>query len=526
MDADETDVDCGAGCAKCADGLTCAAAADCKSTFCNTTTKLCATDHCADTVKDGDETDTDCGGSCPTKCTEGKACAVAGDCTGGLCSPVTNTCVVAHCTDTLKDGDETDLDCGGSCSTKCANGKGCAVAADCTSTFCNTTTQQCIADHCADTVKDGDETAPDCGGSCISKCATGLGCAIPGDCASTFCNVTTKLCVADHCGDAVKNNTETDVDCGGSCTTKCATGQTCAVGADCTNTFCNTTTKTCVDDHCTDTAKDGDETDVDCGGSCATKCAVGKACVAQSDCATGLACHLGTCANQAPPSTGLVGWWPLETGPLVPDASGTLNNGIATGGFTVVAGKVGTALNLDGTACVGIPNSASLTMAGLNTVSVMGWVKYGGTCTQDNCTFWNKENEYEFAVSGPGFLPQGQFTEAVQNKAGPGWFWTGSAGGVIAAGVWHHVAFVWNGANVRRYLDGVSFVTASNPRTLADATGLNTTTNGAGIGCRGVSTAGSTTGASAFFQGVVDEFAVYNRALTALEIKTYYDSTK
>ncbi len=41
------------------------------------------------------------------------------------------------CSDGVKNGSETAVDCGGSCSTKCANGQACSVAADCTSGACS-----------------------------------------------------------------------------------------------------------------------------------------------------------------------------------------------------------------------------------------------------------------------------------------------------------------------------------------------------------------------------------------------------
>lgn len=52
---------------------------------------------------------------------------------------------------------------------------------------------------------------------------------------------------------------------------------------------------------CDDTAKDGGETDVDCGGSaltCATRCALGKSCQVGSDCASGF-CADGVCCDTA-----------------------------------------------------------------------------------------------------------------------------------------------------------------------------------------------------------------------------------
>ena len=46
---------------------------------------------------------------------------------------------------------------------------------------------------------------------------------------------------------------------------------------------------------CTDGRQNGDETDVDCGGSCTTKCAPGKHCALSTDCQSGI-CMGGVCS--------------------------------------------------------------------------------------------------------------------------------------------------------------------------------------------------------------------------------------
>ncbi len=82
---------------------------------------------------------------------------------------------------------------------------------------------------------------------------------------------------------------ETDVDCGKNCP-KCAAGKTCAVDTDCASgLLCHPTTKKCTTSTCTDKLKGPGESDVDCGGSC-SKCSSGKNCTASEDCATGLTC--------------------------------------------------------------------------------------------------------------------------------------------------------------------------------------------------------------------------------------------
>jgi hypothetical protein len=47
---------------------------------------------------------------------------------------------------------------------------------------------------------------------------------------------------------------------------------------------------------CSDGVKNGLETDTDCGGPCATRCADGKGCTKHQDCASGICSTAGTCA--------------------------------------------------------------------------------------------------------------------------------------------------------------------------------------------------------------------------------------
>jgi hypothetical protein len=67
------------------------------------------------------------------------------------------------CSDGQKNGDETDVDCGGSCS-PCADQDGCATASDCLSSVCSNGI--CQAPTCADSIQNGDEAGIDCGGPC------------------------------------------------------------------------------------------------------------------------------------------------------------------------------------------------------------------------------------------------------------------------------------------------------------------------------------------------------------------------
>jgi hypothetical protein len=57
------------------------------------------------------------------------------------------------------------------------------------------------------------------------------------DCASAVC--TFNVCAPPSCFDSAKNGSESDVDCGGACDAKCVTGQACGSGADCSSGTCN-----------------------------------------------------------------------------------------------------------------------------------------------------------------------------------------------------------------------------------------------------------------------------------------------
>jgi len=70
-------------------------------------------ESCFDSITNGDETDVDCGGSCQ-KCKEAQQCNRAIDCLSDFCSP-DGICTIPSCFDGWKNGNESDIDCGGIC---------------------------------------------------------------------------------------------------------------------------------------------------------------------------------------------------------------------------------------------------------------------------------------------------------------------------------------------------------------------------------------------------------------------------
>jgi hypothetical protein len=301
QDNTETDIDCGGGgCTTCALGKKCLADADCGSNACDALSLKCVATQCTDNRVDGNETDVDCGGgTCPSGCATGKNCKVDGDCISSACDALSLKCVANQCADDQKDGNETDTDCGGGTCGACANTKKCKVDADCTSMACDALSLTCDPTQCSDHQKDGNETDVDCGGGTCSACPTGKGCKANSDCTSSACDLVKDLCVGSTCSDERKDGTETDTDCGGGTCPACATGLKCMVDADCTTNACDAVSLLCVASQCADHRKDGIETDTDCGGGiCPTACALGKLCQLDTDCMSAACDALSTtCIN-------------------------------------------------------------------------------------------------------------------------------------------------------------------------------------------------------------------------------------
>jgi hypothetical protein len=126
-------------------------------------------------------------------------------------------CVPQHCTNTVQDFGESDLNCGGMDCPPCVKNQACFVASDCFSQVC--TGHVCQAATCTDNVQNQDESDIDCGGSTCPACDQNSKCRKPTDCLSQVCKPKAPgdidVCFPPTCTDGVKNSDETGVDCGG-----------------------------------------------------------------------------------------------------------------------------------------------------------------------------------------------------------------------------------------------------------------------------------------------------------------------
>lgn len=96
---------------------------------------------CSNTIRDGMETDVDCGGTECQKCIDGKSCVANTDCKGKSC--INKICATANCKNGVTDGDESDVDCGGTVCPRCTIGKRCKALDDCGSGNCDNATTAC-----------------------------------------------------------------------------------------------------------------------------------------------------------------------------------------------------------------------------------------------------------------------------------------------------------------------------------------------------------------------------------------------
>jgi len=215
-----------------------------------------------------------------------------------------------------------------------------------------------------------------------------------------------------------------------------------------------------------------------------------------------------TCTDILP---GLISWWNADTN--LADVMG-LNNISTYSPSSYPVGKVGAAFTFNGVnSRVAINNNASLNF-GINTnFSIELWVRANATNTAfPNVPLLEKRDATSFGWKGyslslyNGLLAFGMGVANVSTNA-----LYISSGPDLRDGMFHHVAVTLNRAATNGgvlYVDGV-------PALVFDARALtNSLLNSASlfIGAPAV------TFSNSYFAGLIDEPAIYNRALTAAEI--------
>jgi hypothetical protein len=205
---------------------------------------------------------------------------------------------------------------------------------------------------------------------------------------------------------------------------------------------------------------------------------------------------------------GLVAWWPAEgnANDKIGHHDGTMINGA---GYS--DGEVGRAFSFDGNGqYVKIPQSPGLNP--VKQLTIEFWVKadpnnpmnsYQGLVTSD---FYGVE-----IASGVSFY--------LSSNRGASWAITSHAS--ITSGVWHHIAGTYDGAKLRLYIDGQPW---GNPLSHIGKISPMLANSFVAIGSEDGRTGFPNCIGSRYFNGLIDEASIYNRALSDREISAIYNA--
>lgn len=222
-----------------------------------------------------------------------------------------------------------------------------------------------------------------------------------------------------------------------------------------------------------------------------------------------------TTLSKPPNNLGLVGYWKFDegTGTQAGDFSGFRNHGTLTNGPTWTTGKLGQALTFDGTNdYVLIPhNAAQNSASGDLTISL--WMKpsVDFDTASSIWTLIRKQNGagtqgWDWVINDAGV--DGQTGIFICNGSGCDPLPSGDL--VWNANQWYHFVVVFDAVNLdaRYYRDGVLIATVTS-----GPSGYVQSTGSIRIGDSQF---------SSDFPGVMDEVRLYNRQLSAAEVKQLY----
>ena len=232
----------------------------------------------------------------------------------------------------------------------------------------------------------------------------------------------------------------------------------------------------------------------------------------------GIALTTQTLFAQVPsyvPTNGLVGYWPFNGN--ANDQSGNGNNGTVNGATLTTdrLGNADSAYSFNGNSGITIPHSTSLIVGNSSTFSF--WLKYNSLSNGFNLVF------KKGIVGG---CPDSGYYFAYDGIPGPvfkcfGYGVPGNCSGISDSSSldnqWHNIVVVYNLQNSQIYFDGILQDGDANSN-LSQA--IFNTVEPLIIGYYN----GPYSGTS--WNGLIDDFGIWNRALTQQEITTMYNSVE
>jgi sugar lactone lactonase YvrE len=186
------------------------------------------------------------------------------------------------------------------------------------------------------------------------------------------------------------------------------------------------------------------------------------------------------------------------SGTSAKDAAGSHNGTVESGSW--VEGKYGKALSFDGTnSCASVPNGVDLQLSGA--FSLEAWVKPANTTQWAPIFYKESETFYGYSLFF-GAFEAGHIQGYVADHS---WEWTEvESPEKLTANTWNHVAMTSDGTTLRLYVNGKQIDTASAKAAMESKGPLL-------IGCA--------KNFGEYFNGVIDNARIYNRALSAAEVE-------
>ncbi len=206
---------------------------------------------------------------------------------------------------------------------------------------------------------------------------------------------------------------------------------------------------------------------------------------------------LATTVQAADPS--LVGWWKLDDGSGITatDSSGNGNNGTISGSPNWLAGKLGGALQFNGTDCyINAGNGTSLNQF-TNEISITFWLKTPGFTTTFATVISKGDGAWRMGRNAGGNVLHMGYT-------GTNYF-DGSK--TVTDNEWHHCAGIYNGTTATIYVDGVADTT--NTATVQIPNG----------GTYNVLIGQNEQQTGRYLTGTLDDVRLYKKALTVEELQ-------
>ena len=208
------------------------------------------------------------------------------------------------------------------------------------------------------------------------------------------------------------------------------------------------------------------------------------------------------------PTNGLIGLWKLDegTGTFATDSVGT-NNGTLIGGATWTTGKIGGAVNFDGTS--GSINIADNPNLDLQQLTFAFWVKRNGA-QSDWAKIINKGSNYGAPYASYKIEFNGNSDDMVYASFG----FTDNTNAVagnkkpLEDGQWNHIAVTYDGTMLKFYLNGI-------PEGSTNVAGKS-------IKFDSLPLVIGSGGGFGYFAGAVDDIRIYDRALTDCDVWSIY----